>query len=298
MLKEILEMFEPLIENSSLTYFDGTFGRGGHAKAILEKSSKVKAVAFDRDLEAVEYAKNEFADWVRENRLTIIHANYCDFKNYKLEPFDFMLLDLGVSSPQLDQGHRGFSFYHEGPLDMRMNQAEDLTAADIIRDYSEDELVNLFREYGEISRPERVVRAIIHDRKTKPFVTTRDLAGLIERVDGWRKKGHHPATQYFLALRMKVNNELELLAQALQELVLGLKPKGRLAVLTFHSLEDRIVKNTFKSLSNFGQPVNKKVIQPDWSEAKENSRARSAKLRVFERSEANNAESFGTSKYN
>ena len=145
---------------------------------------------------------------------------------------------------------------------------------------------HLFQEYGEIQKPYRVVKAIVHDRKEKAFTTTRDLAGLVERVDGWRKKGHHPATQYFLALRMKVNEELEILPQALKNLVLGLKPKGRIAVLTFHSLEDRIVKNTFKDLLNLGSPVNKKVIQPQWAETKINSRARSAKLRVFERSDS------------
>jgi 16S rRNA (cytosine1402-N4)-methyltransferase len=290
MLKEILSMVEPLKERSNLRYYDGTFGRGGHLQALLEAHPKINAVAMDRDLESIEFGQKEFATWISEDRLRLIHSNYSDFEKFDLGLFDFMLLDLGVSSPQLDQGRRGFSFYHDGPLDMRMNQADGLTAAEIINNYTEDELVQLFMDLGEVSRPNRVVRAIVHDRKEKMFATTRDLAGLIERVDGWHRKGHHPATQYFLALRMEVNQELSGVEQVLKPLVLGLKPKGRLAVLTFHSLEDRIVKNVFKSLEDLGRPVTKKVLQPEWAEAKTNSRARSAKLRVFERSETNEAD--------
>lgn len=285
MLEQILSMFEPLAKRQNLRYFDGTFGRGGHLLALLERFPNLTAVAMDRDLEAIEYGQNNFQKLIEESRLKLIHDNYTNFSRYDLGHFDFMLLDLGVSSPQLDQGPRGFSFYHEGPLDMRMDQSQGLTAADIIAGFTEDELNRLFQEMGEIQKPYRVVKAIVHDRKTKPFLTTRDLAGLIERVDGWHRKGHHPATQYFLALRMQVNRELGGLAEALPDLIHGLKPKGRLAVLTFHSLEDRIVKNMFKSVEALGKPLTKKVVQPEWSEAKVNPRARSAKLRVFERSE-------------
>jgi 16S rRNA (cytosine1402-N4)-methyltransferase len=170
---------------------------------------------------------------------------------------------------------------------MRMDNSTGPTAADIIAEYSEDELNEVFKSLGEIQRPYRVTRAIVHDRNEKPFVTTRDLAGLIERVEGWHRKGHHPATQYFLALRLLVNRELEVVENSLEKLAHGLKSKGRLAVLTFHSLEDRIVKNKFKELAetmDAGSIVNKKVVQAEWNEAKENPRARSAKLRVFERS--------------
>lgn len=296
MLKEILAMAEPCLATSQLNpnnlakrYFDGTFGRGGHLRAILDKFPETVAIAMDRDLDAIAFAEKNFAEMMGREQLKVLHANYLDFSKDQLGLFDFMLLDLGVSSPQLDEGLRGFSFYHDGPLDMRMNQSERLTAAEIIASYSEDELIQLFTDLGEVSRPQRVVRAIVHDRKEKPFVSTRALAGLIERVDGWHRKGHHPATQYFLALRMQVNEELSGLEASLKNLVLGLKPKGRLAVLTFHSLEDRIVKNLFKEFDQndgLGKPVTKKVIQPDWSEAKVNSRARSAKLRVFERAGA------------
>jgi 16S rRNA (cytosine1402-N4)-methyltransferase len=289
LLTDLLAMFAPTIESQpgvSLRYFDGTFGRGGHLKALMEKYPQISAVACDQDPEAIAYAKENFADWIAEGRLQIHHANFSDFTTERFGQFDLMLLDLGVSSPQLDQGPRGFSFYHEGPLDMRMNNSEGLTAADIIRDYSEDELNDLFKNLGEISRPYRVTRAIVHDRKEKPFLNTRDLAGLIERVEGWHRKGHHPATQFFLALRLQVNQELEVVENSLEKLAHGLKSKGRLAVLTFHSLEDRIVKNKFKELAetmDAGSIVNKKVIQAEWNEAKDNPRARSAKLRVFER---------------
>lgn len=269
-----------------LRYFDGTFGRGGHLRALLEKYPQVTAVACDQDPEAIAYAQTHFGDWISQGRLQIVHENFSEFSKEKFGEFDLMLLDLGVSSPQLDQGQRGFSFYHDGPLDMRMNNSTGLTAADIIRDFSEDELNDMFKEYGEIPSPYRVSRAIVNDRKEKAYLTTRELAGVIERVEGWRRKGFHPATQFFMALRLVVNRELEVTEQCVEPLVHGLKSKGRLAFLTFHSLEDRIIKNKFKDLSDakeLGRLVNKKVIQAEWNEAKDNPRARSAKLRVFER---------------
>ena len=289
MLTEILQGFEPVLASHSpeekLRYFDGTFGRGGHLRAVLEKDTRISALASDRDPEAVLYAEENFKKEIQEGRLTLKHANFAEFDPESWGKFDLMLLDLGVSSPQLDQGRRGFSFYSDGPLDMRMDPTKGATAAEVIQSADEQELLQIFQELGEIQRPHRVVRAILEDREEKPFKTTRDLAGLIERVDGWRKKGFHPATQYFMALRLYVNQELESVTSALRNLVLGLKPKGRLAVLTFHSLEDRIVKNAFKDFTELGRPVNKKVIVPEWNEAKSNPRARSAKLRLFERSE-------------
>jgi 16S rRNA (cytosine1402-N4)-methyltransferase len=292
LLTEILDMFAPVttpetdLEPKKLRYFDGTFGRGGHLKALLDKYPQASALAYDQDPEAIAYAQEHFSDWIASERLQLKQSNFSEFESNIEGSFDLILLDLGVSSPQLDQGQRGFSFYHDGPLDMRMS-SEGISAADIIGDYSEDELNELFKNYGEIQRPYRVTRAIVHDRMAKPFLTTRDLAGLIERVEGWHRKGHHPATQFFLALRLVVNRELEVVENSLEKLVHGLKSNGRLAVLTFHSLEDRIVKNKFKELadseSSIGRIVNKKVIQAEWNEAKENPRARSAKLRVFER---------------
>ena len=294
LLPEVIEMLGSVIEKQSLTnpeqkfrYFDGTFGRGGHLKALLEKYPNLSALAMDQDPEAIDYAKIHFKDWIDQGRLEIVHGNFSEFSTDKFGLFDLMLLDLGVSSPQLDQGQRGFSFYHEGPLDMRMDTTRGPTAADLIATLEEEELNEMFKQYGEISRPYRVTRAIVHDRKEKPFLNTRDIAGLIERVEGWHRKGHHPATQYFLALRLKVNQELEVTAQVVEPLVHGLRSKGRLAILTFHSLEDRIIKNKFKDFASetmeLGLIVNKKVIQADWHQAKANPRARSAKLRGFQR---------------
>ncbi len=288
LLQEILEKFAPVVESQPgqpLKYFDGTFGRGGHLRAILEKYPQISAVAFDQDPEAIAYAHSQFAEWIAQGRLQVHHRNFSDYSKEEFGEFDLMLLDLGVSSPQLDQGPRGFSFYHEGPLDMRMNNSQGPTAAELVATLSEEELNDVFKNLGEIQRPYRVTRAIVHDRDSKPFTTTRDLAGLIERVEGWHRKGFHPATQYFMALRLLVNRELEVIEESLEKLATGLKSKGRLAVLTFHSLEDRIVKNKFKELAetmDAGSIVNKKVVQAQWNEAKENPRARSAKLRVFE----------------
>jgi 16S rRNA (cytosine1402-N4)-methyltransferase len=287
--KEILDFLlpvlqQPLAYNGEPKYFDGTFGRGGHLRKIYEQVPGVSAVAFDRDATAIAFGKESFAEQIQEKKLTLVQDNFANFKNHNLNGFDAMLIDLGVSSPQLDQAERGFSFYHDGPLDMRMDNTTGWSAADIIAQYSEEELIQVFTELGEIHRPFRVVRAIVHDRKEKPFTTTRQLASLIERVEGWRKKGFHPATQFFMALRLKVNEELDAVSQAIEPLILGLRPGGRLAVLTFHSLEDRIVKNIFKERTDLGLALTKKVIQASREEEKENPRSRSAKLRVFERS--------------
>lgn len=284
MSKEILEGLREAIQSSAQPrYFDGTLGRGGHLKIFLDEFPQLKAVATDRDPEAIEYAKDFFAQEISQDRLQLVHCNFSEYDFEGNEGFDAALLDLGVSSPQLDEGRRGFSFMHDGPLDMRMNPLVGESAADVIANYDEEDLITIFKKYGEIFKPYRVVRAVVHDRKEKPFLNTRDLAGLIERVDGWKKKGFHPATQYFMALRLFVNQELQSVEQALPRLLEhGLKSTGRLAVLTFHSLEDRIVKNLFKE-SSLGYPVNKKVIEASEEETKLNSRSRSAKLRFFQK---------------
>lgn len=299
LLNEILEAFSqyenlvsPPVQNLvsplsqdlvSPRYFDGTFGRGGHYKALLKKYPNMQAVVMDQDTQAIEFAKNEFKTEVQKGQLNIIHDNFYKFSDHKLGTFDMMLLDLGVSSPQLDEAERGFSFYNEGPLDMRMNKTQSLTADYLVNTASESELNEMFKNYGEVYSPYRVVRAIVHDRKTKSFQTTKELAGLIERVDGWRIKGQHPATKYFMALRLCVNSELEVIEKAIPEMIESLNPGGRLAVISFHSLEDRIVKNIFKEAKNFGHQIHKKVIVPTQEECEQNSRSRSAKLRVFER---------------
>lgn len=284
LLDEIAQSFQE-VSGGVKRYFDGTFGRGGHAKAFFSQFADLEAVVMDQDQQAIQYGKEEFASF----KIDFIHSGFENFKE-QLAPlkksedyFDIMLLDLGVSSPQLDQADRGFSFSKDGPLDMRMNQNQNVSAADVLNESDEDELIKIFQDLGEVRRPFRVVKAVVHDRKEKPFLSTREFAGLIERVDGWSKRGVHPATKYFMALRLKVNRELEQVENALPDLMKGLRPDGRLAVITFHSLEDRIVKNIFKNSPALGKPVNKKVIQPKWEEKKKNPRARSAKLRIFQR---------------
>jgi 16S rRNA (cytosine1402-N4)-methyltransferase len=288
LLNEVLSIAK---EIAPRTILDGTFGRGGHSRALLEAVPQARLTGFDQDLAAIEHAQKEFADFAASGRFQIHHFNFHDIAKFKEGPaegFDVILLDLGVSSPQLDTPERGFSFYHDGPLDMRMNQAQEKSAADVVNTWSEVELSELFSEYGEIRRPQRVVRAIVNDRREKPFATTRELGSLIERVEGWSKKGHHPATRYFLALRMAVNNELAGLEACVPDLLRALSPNGRLLIITFHSLEDRIIKYAFRERREFGRPLFKKVIVPSREEERDNPRARSAKLRIFQRGNDNN----------
>lgn len=282
MLKEILEISkEPLKASAQPRYFDGTLGRGGHLLAIKQQFPNVSIVAFDRDSQALNEVREKIQD---STELQLVHKNFHNFVASEYEPFDVMLLDLGVSSPQLDEAARGFSFMQNGPLDMRMDQSSETTAADLLRDCEESELIEIFQKYGEIKKPFRVVRAIVHDRKEKEFNSTIELAEMIARIEGWRKKGFHPATQYFMALRIAVNDELRGLESSLKQLATGLKSKGRLIVLTFHSLEDRIVKWSFKEhLQELGEPLFKRVLEPTPEEERENPRSRSAKLRVFVR---------------
>lgn len=276
LLKEVLDSFEIMKNRSSLVYFDGTFGRGGHYQAVRMSYSLKEAWATDQDQEAIAYAKAHFPE------VKIQHTDFFSFADSSMPNYDIGLIDLGVSSPQLDQAERGFSFNKDGPLDMRMNHSRPVTAATIVNDWPEDKLFEIFRNYGEIEKPARVVRAILNDRKTQSFTSTLQLAQLIERVDGWQKKGFHPATQYFMGLRLVVNNELEFVEQGLPLLIEKLNDGGRLSVITFHSLEDRLVKEIFRD-SNLGFPVHKKVIVPTDEECKTNPRARSAKLRVFQK---------------
>jgi 16S rRNA (cytosine1402-N4)-methyltransferase len=283
MLNEVLQFARSL---GPRTILDATFGRGGHTRALMTEFPLSKITALDQDLAAIEFANIQFASEIAEGRFQIHHFNFHDARNLPAPPpegFDLILLDLGVRSPQLDEAQRGFSFYQDGPLDMRMNQTKDLTAADVINTWPEVELLELFQKYGEIPRPQRVVRALAQDRKTEPFKTTLQLAGLIERVEGWHKKGHHPATRYFLALRMAVNRELSGLEAGIPDLMKLLRPKGQMIVITFHSLEDRIIKYAFKEATELGFPLTKKVVIPEPAELEENPRARSAKLRVFQR---------------
>ena len=277
--EEVIRSFDNFVEKKDLVYLDLTFGRGGHYQLVKNKYQLKKSYATDQDLQAIAYCQKNFPE------VGISHENFLVYIQ-KIQTtdiqFDMILCDLGVSSPQLDEPERGFSFNKLGPLDMRMNQKQTLTAAEIVNTYSEEDLMSIFKDYGEVLNPYHVVKAILNDRVLKTFEETTQLSGLIERVDGWRKKGFHPATQYFMALRLVVNRELQVVEEALPLYIEKLKEGGIFSVITFHSLEDRIVKNIFKN-SDLGFAVLKKVIVPTEEECKINPRARSAKLRVFQK---------------
>ncbi len=287
LLKEVLQASQDIAPIEKI--FDGTFGRGGHCRALMKDHPNARVVAFDRDLEAIEFGKINFVYSLKSNILELVHRDYRDFQNEEWGLFDFMLLDLGVSSPQLDLAPRGFSFYHDGPLDMRMDTTQGVTAAHLLNEMREEELVRIFQDLGEVRKPYRVVRAIVHDRVKQNWESTKQLASMIERVEGWRVKGHHPATQYFMALRMAVNQELEGVQKGIRHCMAGLRDGGRLAVITFHSLEDRIAKQIFKGEVS-GFCYNKKVIQATEEEVTLNSRARSAKLRIFQKGRPSESE--------
>jgi len=270
-------------------FIDGTFGRGGHTRELMIARPEFQFIGLDCDADALTYGEQEFAAEITAGHLRLLRGNFSDLKKIidenTISPVVGCLLDLGVSSPQLDESHRGFSFYHSGPLDMRMDHSLDFTAADIVNTWDEDGLNQLFQTLGEVRNPYRVTKKIIEMRKENEFTTTGELSQLIEKSMGWQKKGHHPATQFFLALRLEVNQELARLEKALPEIVSALAPGGRFLVITFHSLEDRIVKVAFKKMAGdgLGELVNKKVIQAEWTEKKGNPRARSAKLRIFQK---------------
>jgi len=287
LLNEVVEAFEPFEGQTDAVYFDGTYGRGGHFRAVNEKYLPAFCYITDQDQAAIGQAMLDWKSEIAGGKIQIYHGNFYNFvESQTQEPrYDMVLLDLGVSSPQLDEAERGFSFNKEGPLDMRMNQKSDVTAAHIVNTYEAEDLMEIFKSYGEVPNPFHVVRAIVADRVATPFTSTRQLASLIERVDGWKKKGFHPATQYFMALRLVVNRELEVISDVLPLLIGQMRDQGRIAVISFHSLEDRIVKNIFKD-STEGFLVNKKVIVPTEEECKINTRARSAKLRIFQKGRA------------
>lgn len=283
LLQEVLDSFAVFKGQKELCFYDATYGRGGHFSAVRGAHSLALSYATDQDLQAFRRAEKDWGPEIQSGKVKIFHQNFADFAaSENPQKFHMILLDLGVSSPQLDQAERGFSFNKDGPLDMRMNQLHPLTAAQVVNEFEAEDLMDIFKTYGEVSNPARVVRAIVNDRQTKKFTETLQLASLIERVDGWKKKGFHPATQYFMALRLVVNRELQVIEQALPQLIDRLHDQGRISVISFHSLEDRIVKNLFKD-SPLGFAVNKKVIVPTEEECKINSRARSAKLRIFQK---------------
>ena len=287
MFREVLEAFEQMSLEEPKNYLDGTFGRGSHAFGVSKKFPGLHVYALDKDHAALNYALSDWSEPIKNKKFFIEQASFAGLdeivrqKNWPSR-YDMILLDLGLSTPQLNEASRGFSFYQDGPLDMRMDQRTELTAGEIINHWSQEDLISIFKDYGEVIRPQNVVRSILRERKKQVIVSTKKLSDLIEKSVGWRKRGKHPATQYFMALRLVVNKELEDLKEGLEILTRRLTPGGRLAVVAFHSLEDRIVKHFFKNAGG-GKPVNKKVIKPTRREQMVNKPSRSARLRVFER---------------
>lgn len=297
LLNEIIDAFSDV---NLYRYIDGTLGAGGHAEAILKAHPELKTfIGIDQDPDALQIAKNrlEFPD----RSLVFISGNFSDLKKHiSNDLFDGILVDLGVSSMQLDREERGFSFMRDGPLDMRMNQKSGMTAADIVNTWDEKALADLFFQYGEERQSRKAARAICLERESRPFETTLQLSSCIEKNIKRIKYDIHPATKIFQSLRIAVNGELDRLEAFLPQAIESLRKGGRLAVITFHSLEDRIVKHRFayyasdkESTSGIGgmflgkEPVVKiltrKPIEATEEEIKRNPRSRSAKLRVIEK---------------
>ena len=284
-------------------YVDSTLGYAGHSSEILKRIKKGFLFAIDQDKDAIKYS-NEKLSKIRNN-FTIIDAN---FKNLKQELnardvyfIDGILFDLGVSSVQLDEAERGFSYHVDAKLDMRMNRDSKFSAYDVVNTYSEKDLIRIIRDYGEEKYANSIARSIVRERSKKPIERTLELAEIISSsVPMKARRDKHPARKTFQAIRIEVNHELDILEDTMKDALSMLKPGGRLCVITFHSLEDRIIKNVFKEYTEVdemvkGLPVipdefkkdyrlvNRKPIIPSDEELENNPRSRSAKLRIIER---------------
>lgn len=277
---------ELLITDKEGLYIDGTLGLGGHTKILLSAlGPKAKIFGFDKDEKAILMAKEN----VNDPRLNTFNLSYSEIaevlKEKNIKGANGLLFDFGLSSYQLDDASRGFSFNSQGPLDMRFDTKQELTAKTIVNTWPADKIEKILSDYGEEKFASKIAQAIVLAAREEPLETTWQLAKIIEKVCP-RTSKTHPATRTFQALRIAVNAEFEAVRSAPKLLEQVLLPGGRAAFLTFHSLEDRIIKNALKDLCQNKEVwclVNKKVIEPSWQEIKQNSRSRSAKLRVIER---------------
>ena len=287
-------------------YVDGTLGGGGHAYEVLKRlGPKGRLIGIDQDADAIQAASGRLKEY--GEKVTIVRSNYRNIKevlsSLGIEKVDGIYLDLGVSSYQLDTAERGFTYRENAPLDMRMDQRNEKTAADIVNEYSEMELYRIIRDYGEDRFAKNIAKHIVKARQEKRIETTDELVEIIKaaipaRV---RAEGGHPAKRTFQAIRIELNHELEVLDESIDTMVDLLNPGGRLSIITFHSLEDRIVKTRFKTCENTcicppdfpvcvcgrksrGKVITRKPIVPSGQELEENTRSKSSKLRVFERS--------------
>ena len=299
------ECIEGLNIKENGIYVDGTLGGAGHSSEILKKlSSKGKLIGIDRDEEALKAAKERLKEY--EN-VVYLHGNHDDIKellkSIQIDKVDGILLDLGVSSYQLDERARGFSYMGEATLDMRMDKTQELTAKDVVNDYTEEKLSRIIEEYGEEKFAKNIARNIVKDRQISPIETTMQLVDIIRKsIPISKQKDGHPAKRTFQAIRIEVNNEIEPLKETIRNCIECLKPEGRLCVITFHSLEDRAVKQAYSDAEgkctcpkdlpycvcgyrSEGKIINKKPIVASKEEQEENSRSKSAKLRIFEKAQ-------------
>ena len=286
-------------------YVDGTLGGGGHAYHVCSRlNDKGRFIGIDQDEAAIEAASARLSDF--GERVTIVRSNYCDMRSqlHKLgiDKVDGIVLDLGVSSYQLDTAERGFSYRVDAPLDMRMDRRQEMTAKDIVNNYSEMDLFRIIRDYGEDKFAKNIAKHIVMEREKGPIETTGQLIEIIKRAIPmkFQKTAGHPAKRTFQAIRIELNKELEVLRENLDDMIDLLNENGRICIITFHSLEDRIVKTIFKKAENpcvcpshfpvcvcgnvpKGKVITRKPILPSDGELEENSRSKSAKLRIFER---------------
>ncbi len=288
-------------------YVDGTLGGGGHACEVCRRlGDKGSFIGIDQDEAAIEAAGIRLSSF--GEKVTIVRSNYCDMKlqlrALGIDKVDGIMLDLGVSSYQLDTAERGFSYTKDAPLDMRMDRRQELTAKDIVNTYSEQELYRIIRDYGEDRFAKNIAKHIVIERKKSPVETTGELIEIIKKAIPmkFQKMPGHPAKRTFQAIRIELNRELEVLKESLDDMIEMLNPGGRLCIITFHSLEDRIVKSAFKKNENpctcprefpvcvcgkvsKGRIVTRKPILPSEDELMGNSRSKSAKLRIFEKTQ-------------
>lgn len=285
-------------------YLDCTLGGGGHSYEILKRLDTGMLIGLDQDRDAIEYATDRLSEF--GDKFKAVHSNFENavdiLKELEVGKVDGVLMDIGVSSYQIDQGSRGFSYRMNAPLDMRMDNRSRFSASYVINQYTKEELEDIFWKYGEEKWGRRIAEFIVEERTIKPIETTMDLVGIIDRAvpASVRSKGGHPAKRIFQAVRIEVNKELDVLSATIPEIVKMIKPGGRIAIITFHSLEDRIVKNIFRELntgcicpSDFPvcvcnhtrslKLINRKPIVATNKELRHNPRAKSAKLRIAER---------------
>ena len=285
-------------------YVDGTLGGGGHAYEVCRRlGEKGSIIGIDQDAAAIEAASARLKDF--GEKVTIVRSNYCDMKSklheLGIDKVDGIVLDLGVSSYQLDTAERGFSYREDAPLDMRMDTRQKMTARDIVNDYTEADLYRVIRDYGEDKFAKNIAKHIVQARAVKPVETTAELSEIIRASIPmkFQKKSGHPAKRTFQAIRIELNRELDVLRDSLDDMIDLLNPGGRLCIITFHSLEDRIVKSAFRKNENpctcppdfpvcvcgkksKGSIITKKPILPSEEDLEYNSRSKSAKLRIFE----------------